>query len=299
MQVIVSELIRQAGPSGLIGDTFTEERRAKPPCQAFGGRWLSNEVPGQGLGAEPRGLAENGFLSIVVVGCSYMKFPLSDCQTRQGPRAFLDVGFGVLADAQREQFHQFAGEVFVGLALAVRWGVEPDEQGRVAEHGVQQVAEWAATELLECIVLHAHRGDIVDLELAGCEVVVPGEREAFAKRVRREKSPIEPPCFEPPRVRRAAGCIGQDGCRLVDVSGNARHAAIRPPTRGRRPARDRPPGRARAQARWRRSRPGAGASRRARGSRGRTLMGDKEPMELCSFTPISPPPRSPLSSVQI
>ena len=46
----------------------------------------------------------------------------------------LDVGLGVVADAEREQLHQLAGEVLVGRLAGVALPVEPEDQRGVAHH---------------------------------------------------------------------------------------------------------------------------------------------------------------------
>ena len=61
----------------------------------------------------------------------------------QGAGDLLDVLLRVVADAQREQFHQLAGVVLVGLGLVAPLQVEIGHHGRVERHRFQERAEVA------------------------------------------------------------------------------------------------------------------------------------------------------------
>ena len=134
---------------------------------------------------------------------------LDDRPAGQRPRDLLDVALGELADAEGEELHQLAGEVLVRLALPVRRGVEPVEKGGIAEHRPQQVAERPAAMAAKRLVLPAHGLDVLDLELAGREVVVPDQSEALGQGIGREEHPVEPPGLEPADVAAAGGCVAQ------------------------------------------------------------------------------------------
>ena len=103
----------------------------------------------------------------------------------EGAGRLADVGLGVVADAEGEQFHQLAGVVLVRLALDVAVGVEPDEHGRVAAHRQQEGAELAEGVLAEQDGSAASSGRLADLGDAGGEVVVPEQRHPLAERVHR------------------------------------------------------------------------------------------------------------------
>ena len=79
----------------------------------------------QRVGVKPAVLSEDRLLAVIVVDCSHQKSALGDGQPRQCPSAFLDVGLGVRAHAEREKLHQFASEVLIGFSLAIGRGVEP------------------------------------------------------------------------------------------------------------------------------------------------------------------------------
>ena len=57
-----------------------------------------------------------------------------DLPAGEHPRAGLHVVLGVSADAEREQLHQLAGEVLVRRLAGVALPVQPEDQGRVAQH---------------------------------------------------------------------------------------------------------------------------------------------------------------------
>src|SRR5436305_1948441 len=61
--------------------------------------------------------------------------------TGQGAGRFLDVALRKLADSYGEEFHQLAAEVFVGMALAVGLGVEPNHESRIMDNMLQQFAK--------------------------------------------------------------------------------------------------------------------------------------------------------------
>src|SRR5207237_3076365 len=68
---------------------------------------------------------------------------LLPCPAGEGPGGLTDVGFGVVADADREQLQEFAGEVLVRLGFLAAGAVEPDQHGSVADHGGEQIGELA------------------------------------------------------------------------------------------------------------------------------------------------------------
>ncbi len=53
---------------------------------------------------------------------------IGDGPAGEGAGGFLDVGLAVMADPQGEELHQLAGQVLVGVPLAVGRRVEPDQE---------------------------------------------------------------------------------------------------------------------------------------------------------------------------
>ena len=73
----------------------------------------------------------------------------------------------------------------MGLPFRFDGASSQTSKARVAEHRPQEVAERPAGVAAERVVLPLHRRDVVDLELAGGEVVVPDQREPLGERVGR------------------------------------------------------------------------------------------------------------------
>ena len=69
-----------------------------------------------------------------------------------------------MADAAGEQFHQFAGEVLVGVLLGVGLAIEIDQHRRVAGDGQHQVAEAAIGQAANGFDLPVHQVAVFDLE---------------------------------------------------------------------------------------------------------------------------------------
>ena len=142
-----------------------------------------------------------------------------------GERAgrFFDVGFGVVAFAEAEQFQQFAAVVFVGAAFDVAVRVEPDQHRGVAADVVQQGAELAQGVFPQQSVLLEHQLVADDLSDAGGEVIVPEQGAALFQRVRRVEHPVQPPALQFFRLR--AGelirCVARAGDTGTDVVGQA------------------------------------------------------------------------------
>ena len=78
-------------------------------------------------------LAEDGFAAFIVHAVVEFEIVVVDEVAGQSAGALLDVVFGVVAFAEGEQFHQFAGEVFVGTLLAVLVVVEELDHRGVAD----------------------------------------------------------------------------------------------------------------------------------------------------------------------
>ena len=137
------------------------------------------------------------FSAVVVADRELGEDVVVDAPPGQGACGLLDVALGVMADAQAEELHQLARQVLVRVALAVARGVEPDQHRRVVNDSAQQRRERPSAELAEQFVLPAHQRQAADLEVAGCEVVVPQERQPLGQRVGAEQHPVNPPGLEP------------------------------------------------------------------------------------------------------
>ncbi len=137
---------------------LAHEDAAEPPGQPLGRRRLLEEDPDE-VAAGPAALpAEDRLVAVVVAGArSSRNSPSVTVQPVRARAASLTSASVIVADAQGEQLHQLAGEVLVGVPLAVGRGVEPDQQGRVADDGVEQLAERRPGQPAEGLVLPAHR----------------------------------------------------------------------------------------------------------------------------------------------
>ena len=122
------------------------------------------------------------------------------CPAGEGPGGLTDVGFGVVADADREQLQEFAGEVLVRLGFLAAGAVEPDQHGSVADHGGEQIGELAEGVFAKEIVLPKHERHAADLAVAGGEVAVPEERQLFAEWILTVQNVVQPPILEHLRI---------------------------------------------------------------------------------------------------
>ena len=81
------------------------------------------------------------FLAAVVCFGILGKFLILHRPARQSAGGLLDVGFGKVADAEGEELHQLASEVFVGMFPAIAGSIEPDQERWIAHGGVEQLAK--------------------------------------------------------------------------------------------------------------------------------------------------------------
>jgi hypothetical protein len=151
---------------------------------------------------------------------------VDDRPAGQGTGGLLDVAFGVMADAEREELHQLSRQVLVGMSLAVGRRVEPDQQGRVADESIEQLGEGGAGVPAEDVVLPPHRGEAADFHVAGCEMVVPEERQPLAERVGPEQHAVDPPRLQPRGVVGSDRRVGQQRRGGIEVVGNAVAAGL-------------------------------------------------------------------------
>jgi hypothetical protein len=99
----------------------------------------------------------------------------------ESARGLLDVLLAVMALAEREELHQLAREVLVGLLLAARRVVEIDQHRGVAGDRSEQLAEIAQRVPAQKLVLPVQKLRGAHLLQARYEVVVPEERHLFAE----------------------------------------------------------------------------------------------------------------------
>ena len=130
--------------------------------------------------------------------------------SREHPRRGIHIVFRVVADAAREQLHQFAAEVLLRLRFGIGVPVEPDQHRRISGDGDEQVAEASesarAKQLdLPLLVrrifrrLRRHQPRRVlrfdgsgQLRIPGREVVVPEDRHLLLQGTVRVHHPEQP-----------------------------------------------------------------------------------------------------------
>src|SRR5262249_39592225 len=151
------------------------------------------------------GAAQERLLARIMFGRVVAELVVVDRPARQRAGSLLHVGLGEVADAEREELHQLAGQVLVGVPLAIARGVEIEKKGRLAYAGIEELAERRAAEGAERLVLLPQEADVVDLLDTGGEVIVPHQRELFGQWVRPEEHAEHPPRLEPAGV---AGTFG-------------------------------------------------------------------------------------------
>nr|GFD36081.1 hypothetical protein [Tanacetum cinerariifolium] len=92
------------------------------------------------LAAQVAVVAQKGFGAVVVLPRPKHEVIVAIiAPAGEGAGRFFHVGFGVVAAAQREKLHHFAGEVFVGMLFAILLVIKKLQHGRLAAHGQQQV----------------------------------------------------------------------------------------------------------------------------------------------------------------
>jgi hypothetical protein len=111
---------------------------------------------------------------------------------RPGTAAHVFLGVAV-AVAEGEQFHEFAGEVFVGGLCRVGLPVEPTQHRGVGQHGVGEGAEIAQRKRPQFLVLCGHVSGDPDLLRGGGEVVVPQQCQLFVDRLSDGDHAAQPP----------------------------------------------------------------------------------------------------------
>ena len=211
----VARLLHAPGRDArLVGD---EEVVEVPPDEAPGRGLLHDDVDDV-LAVEAPGVAQEGLLRVVVQlfavdearGVAAVRVErqrLLEGPAGEGVGRRLDVVFGVVAHAHREQLEQLAPVVFVGPVAEVLAVVQPVDHRRVARELEQQVAHVAQPAAPEHLDLVGHRGTVLRLEVGRGEDVVPEERHLLAQRVAAVDHPVDPArAPRPGRVR-----VGQRG----------------------------------------------------------------------------------------
>ena len=172
------------------------------------------------VGAVPAsGLRQEDLLTRVMRPGVFEEPVIEDGPAGERPRGLFDIALGIGADPEGEELHQLAGEVLVGVPLAIGRGVEPDHEGRVAHRGVQEVGERGSSVSAKEIVLPAHGGQVRDFLVAGGKVIVPHQGEPFAQRVGAHQHPEDPPRLEAVGVARSDRRPGDRRRRPLELGG--------------------------------------------------------------------------------
>jgi len=142
------------------------------------------------------GASEDVLGCVVVV--SFEEGELVVCEGVSGEcsGALFDIVFGVVSDAEAEEFHDLACEVFVGSVSSAVVVVEVGDHGGVADDLVEQFAVVSERVLAEELVLEEHVVGVFDGAVAGCEVAVPEEGHLFFEGARGLDHAGEPPVLD-------------------------------------------------------------------------------------------------------
>src|SRR5262245_19411544 len=112
----------------------------------MGGRRLIEEDPDDIGTGPPAPAPEDDLVAVVVPRGDLAELAVSHGPAGEGPRRLIDVGLTVMTDPQGEELHQLAGQVLVGMPLAIGRRVEPNQERGVADHRPEQLAERLAGE---------------------------------------------------------------------------------------------------------------------------------------------------------
>ena len=179
------------GDLGFVGD----EEVVEVAGDEAGGGGLAGDDVDDFLAAEIAGFAEEGFFAVVVVvgvedelgfvaAIGVAGDGVGDGPAGEGAGAFFYVILGVVglavhADAHREEFEEFAAEVFVDGVFVAHAVVEVEDHRGVAGQFQQQIAEAAHTEGAEQIQLGLDLASVFAFGVAGAEDAVPEEGHFF------------------------------------------------------------------------------------------------------------------------
>ena len=154
-------------------------------------------------------------------------------------RRLADVLLGVVADAEREQLHQLARVVLVGVRFDVDVVVEVAQHRRILRHVQREIAHVAQRVLAEELVLHEQLLRRRLLLRRAREVPVPEQRHLLLQRRGRRDHAPQPPLLHRDQVL-AARAVVLHLERFARVDGRAvgRHplheAAVQAARRNRR-----------------------------------------------------------------
>ena len=194
-----------------LGVHVDEERQQLGREQLRRRRLLEDDVDDV-VAAEVPGLAEERLGAVVVHAAVVVEAAgavgvLAERPAGERARRLADVLLGVVADAQREQLHQLARVVLVGMRLDVDVVVEVAQHRRVLRHVQREVAHVAQRVLAEELVLHEQllrRGLL--LRRAG-EVPVPEQRHLLLQRRGRRDHAAQPPLLHRDQVLAARAVV--------------------------------------------------------------------------------------------
>ena len=187
---LLTERFQQGVGSVLV---LADERAVQLADEEAGARLLLEQNIDHVAAVPVAGAAKDGLRPLVVKAFVELVAFAVSVPAGESAGGFADVLLGVIADAEREQFHHFTGVVLVGVGLHVAVRVEVDQHGRVFAHFEQERAELAERVLAQQLVLHHHRLRVLHLGDAGSEVVVPEEGHLLAQRVAAVEHAVEPP----------------------------------------------------------------------------------------------------------
>ncbi len=136
-----------------------------------------------------------------------------DGPARHGSCRLFDILFRIVADTEREEFHQFTSEIFIRVIFAIRIGIEPKEHRWVANHLVEEFAKRIQSVASKELILPTYPMEIVDFEIAGRKMIMPHPCHLFAKWIRRKQATKDPPGSQSILVIAL-------GCRLAESLGH-------------------------------------------------------------------------------
>ena len=186
---------RRANDGGL--GVVVGEEPPQPATDVLGGFGLGHDDVDDIVAVEVAGLSEEGLVAEVVLALVEEELGLAlQLPAGEGPGRLADIVFGVVADAEAEEFHELAGVVLVGGRLLVGAAVEINHHRRVARDGLQQVAVPAhALGAEELVLLQRLRAVAGLLEGAGQDAV-PEESDLLLEGALRVRHALEPPPLE-------------------------------------------------------------------------------------------------------
>src|SRR5438045_1438676 len=86
------------------------------------------------IAIESASLAQELFDFAVMHFSVEYEFRLNAMPAGKSASSSLHVGLGVVADAAREELHELASKVLVGMFFGVGFSVQPDQHGRIFRH---------------------------------------------------------------------------------------------------------------------------------------------------------------------